>query len=47
VRRTFEVKGDHMGDCYGTARATLAAELGDRRLVDTATGKAPKLGPHP
>ena len=46
IRLTFQVRGDHMGDCYGTARATLDRPVGDRRLVDERTGSRPPLGKH-
>ena len=39
VEVTMEVKGDHLGDCYGTAVVQLDRPLGDRTVVDRTTGE--------
>lgn len=39
VEVTMEVKGDYLGDCYGTAVVQLDRPLGDRTVVDKTTGE--------
>lgn len=43
----LELSGDHHGDCYTTVEVRLAAPVGDRTIIDAATGEPANVGTHP
>lgn len=47
VEVRFEVKGDHMGDCYGVAEVELERPLGDRQVIDATSDERVPVEAHP
>lgn len=43
---SFEVKGEVEGECYGVAEVVLDEPVGDRTLIDAATGEPADVGTH-